>query len=202
MGDKMIIIFKKVYLWILLLGFILLVEFGIFDGFIHLFLSKYYFLKGERTVKSSFVHLRIPSNWFLSYQDEMLTKLNGPPLNRYTNQYMTTFKDENESIKNYFYMEPEFCQSKATIMHISNKVFLHDEKNIKSSEFGSKIIFCEKPEFGEPYAALFNKGIMSVVVIKPYQKENQNTYVILFKSLKFDAYIHELPAWLNNKSGK
>lgn len=192
----MMIIFKKIYLWIVLLSFVLLIELGVFDGFIHLLLSKYYFYKGEQTVKSSFVHLQIPSNWFISYQDKMLTNLVGPPLNRYTNQYITTFKDENESMKSYFYIEPIFCHSKADNVNITNEIFLHDGNRTNSNKFESSIVFCEKPEFGEPYAALFNKGTMSVVVIKPYQRENQDTYVELFKSLKFDAYTDELPKWL------
>src|SRR3989339_1519771 len=160
----MMVIFKKAYLWIVLFVFILLMELGIFDGFIHLLLSKYYFFKGERTVKSSFVHLQIPSNWFLSYEDEILTKLIGPPLNRYTNQFMTTFKDENESMKSYFYIEPTFCQSKADRVNITNEVFFHNGNRTDNSQFESNIVFCEKPEFGEPYTALFNKGTMSVIV--------------------------------------
>lgn len=193
------IVLKKVYLWILLLLFIFLSELGVFNTFVHLLLSKYYFFKGEQAVKSSFVHLQIPTNWFISYQDKILTKLSGPPLDQYTNQYMTTFKDENESIKSYFYIEPKFCQSKVENINITNEIFFHNKHHTDNSQFESSIVFCEKPDFGEPYAALFNKGTMSIIIIKPYQKANKDMYVELFKSLKFDAYIDELPMWLKNE---
>lgn len=194
----MVIVLKKVYLWIILGVYIVILDSGVLDSFVHLLLSKYYFYKGEQTVKSSFVHLQIPSNWFMSYQDKMLTKLVGPPLNRYTNQYLTTFKDENESIKSYFYFDPKFCRSELNKINIENEIFFHDVNKTDKSKFESSIVFCEKPDFDEPYAALFNEGTMSVIIIKPYLKENKDTYIELFKSLKFDAYIDELPEWLKN----
>ncbi len=192
----MVMIFKKIYLWILLLVFVSLLEFGVFDSFVHLLVSKYYFFKGERTVESSFVHIQIPTNWFIAYEDEMKLKLIGPPINKYTDQFMTSYKDENESMKNYFYFEPKFCRSKLEEIPIENEILFHDGNKTYKNQFESSIVFCEKPDFDEPYTALFNKGTMSVIVIKPYLKENQETYVKLFKSLKFDAYIEELPLWL------
>ncbi len=186
---------KSTISYILLLNVIIIMyDNRLMHTFLHYGISTYQSYFTNQWIKVSYSKVKIPKNWYIISQNNDQAFLAGPPF-RITGKriYMKIYKNIESIKKNFFYMDEKFCSNVDDEIQIKNITSYIDNGSHKLI-FPGNILFCKNLE--NSYVVFNNYGLMTLIVIKPYQQEFKEQYVKLFKNLKFQTNKLDLPNWL------
>ena len=162
--------------------------------------SKYF---KEKYLTINFSKVETPYNWYLDYENEEFYFLVGPSMSFLNElQFMTVAKNNIGIKKEYYHMDNKYCLD-SEVRKIESFTNFIDGNITKKIKFSSEILFCKKSiENNKSYVAYFNKALLSLIVIQPYEKNSKNKYIEFFESLKYMTNKNDLPSWLFNQKEK
>ncbi len=144
---------------------------------------------------SAYYQFKVPEDWFFLSSKDGYNVFLGPTWNDEEKlTVIQVFTDMEKVRNNYQYFNSDYCTDIDEIFETDNSgVVTSDElKTFKSS---AKIIFCKNSENNDSYVSYENAGVLTHIVVKPYELKYHDQYVEIFKNIDYKISIDEIPEW-------